>query len=382
MQKRYLLALFLGAYSFCSGQNYWSAGSYFGQNFVIGDFSEKHPTRNVAPSVGLQLGYAFNPYLTLNGDISYSGLTGGGFGQYFESNMFNSQAELNLNLFELFQSKSKFHIDLGVNVGWSFINAKKYSESTGAVLANVPNKGSFSNVPFVGGNLKGVFNATENVDLFLAFRGYYMIEYDYLDAFKSGEANDYFAQVNLGLTYHFGNRPGKPSTKVDKKEYDQLASKNKELENEKAELKEELNSTKEKMQAQLDDMYLVMSIMKNNIDSLNQKVTVLKSVPNSPGEYVVRGSKGSAQPSGNTATSSSANPNGTWRIVVGSFPSEKMAREFAAQQIAGTGDYEIVFIEDLKTFRVVYKNYETLEAAKKELNEVRRTVAKAWIIKF
>lgn len=367
------LALALGVSSATFAQKGdWAGSPYFSHSIIYGDTDFSHPTKSLSPGVGLQLQYGIADNLWLYGDLAYNSVNGGNDLYYYESNIYMGALGLQYDIIGAFTDDTKLQAYVDLSIGWTLSDAESYLTATDEIHASVPNTGGYTNTPIVGigGNLS--YPIHNQVDIFGGLRMFPMYENDWIDAVGSGEAYDYFAQINIGLRFRVQGHT--PHANVSQKEHDDVIAAQKAAEKERDEAQAELELARARYETQIEDLYNVLSVMNNNIDSLNQKITVLKSNPNTPNEYTVQSRNGQPVTPGETTAQ--------WRIVIGSYPTAEMARTFADRHEVEGGNYEVVYIADLDTYRVVYDSYPSQTAAKNELTRVRHTIANAWIIKF
>lgn len=354
----------------------WSAVPFVSNNFMFGDTDFNHPTKAMSPGAGFQLQYTAYPNLQVYGDLTFGSANGGNSSFYFETQFLQGSLGLQYDVFGAISNDWKLQGNIDLSLGWSYLQAVGFDAATNNLIAKVPYEGGYSSAPVLGlgGNLS--YPLSNQVDIMVGYRMYKMYDHDWVDARKAGEHDDYIGQAFIGVRFALNGHT--PMAEVTQEDYDDLVAAKRKAEQDRDEAQEELETSRRRYDAQIEDLYNVLSIMNNNIDSLNEKITVLRSNPNATNsagvsEYTVNNPDGS---------SSADASNAMWRIVIGSFPTAEGAREFADRKPVQGGDYKVVFIEDLRTYRVVYNSYETLAAAKADLTTVRHVIGEAWIIKF
>lgn len=353
----------------------WSAAPYASHSLLFGDTDFNHPTKSLNPGAGFALQYGAFENVKLYGDFAFSSANGGNTAFYYESQFLTGMLGVQYDVLGLF-GDYKLELNLDGGIGWAYFQAYGFDATTNQLTAKVPAEGAYSNAPLLmlGGNISYALN--NQVDVFVSYRTFAAYDNDWLDAKGSGESYDFIGQVSVGMRFLLNGH--EPMAKVTQDEYSDLEAAKRQAERQRDEAQEELETSRARYDAQIEDMYNVLSVMSNNIDSLNDKITVLRSSPqngsgNSPyQEYSVDGADA------NTPDAT----NAKWRIVIGSYPTAAMAREFSDRHPVAGGNYEVVYITDLNTYRVVYDSYETLAQAKQSLAEVRHTIGEAWIIKF
>lgn len=359
----------LGGSQALAQQSDWAVMPYVSHSLMFGDLGPDHPTRAINPGVGAAIQYGLSDHIRLYGDLSYFSINGGNSTTYFEHNNLQGLMAFQWDLLGEIANDSKLSINLDAGIGWSYFDAERYDVSTRSLSASVPHDGAYSSAGLfmLGGSIS--YPLSNQSDIYLGYRTTQLYDNDWGDAVTSGEAIDWTGQIQLGLRFAINGH--EKMTKLPESEYDDLVRARTQAENERDEAIAELSSAREQYDAQIEDLYNVLSLMNNNIDSLEQKITVLRTTERGSDTYVAENSDGTP-----------VSENSRWRIVIGSFPSAGMAQEFAAQQSIEGGEYEVVYIEDLNTYRVVYKSYNSLTLAKRDLERVKLVIANAWIIRF
>lgn len=346
----------------------WAVVSYFSHTLLYGDSDFDHPTKTLSPGVGMTIQYGITDYLRAYGDLTFGSANGGNEFFYYENQHLQGLTGLQLDAVKAFGGDSKLGIYGDIGFGWNFGQSESREVSTGR-LRRVPAQGAFTNAPVLAGGGGISYSISNQVDLYGGYRTAWLYDNDWADGFQSGDYSDWLGQISIGVRFAIDGHDKK--VKIDQSEYNELVNARKQAESERDEAIADLESARNQYDAQIEDMYNVLSIMNNNIDSLKQKITVLKQSDRGESTFDVQNEDGTVTPGANL-----------WRIVIGSFPNAESARAFAGRAVAGEGEYEVVFIEDLETYRVVYKSYSSLSLAREDLTEVREQVPDAWIIKF
>lgn len=357
-------------------QNTWTAMPYASHQLIHGDLGYEHPTRTFSPGVGFQLQYGIFKNGLLYGDLNYGSVNGGNDSRYYEAQYLQSLLGFQYDVIRAMAPNSGFGLSADLSMGWNMFASNGYQGSDDALLARVPNEGAASHTPVLGLGVVMGITLSEKVELNLAYRNLYQAENDWVDAFENGEAMDHMGQISLGIRFSLNSKTRK--MEIPEQEYNQLLSSVKKAEEERDEAQERLEQSRLEYDTKIDDLYNVLSVMRNSIDSLNAKITILDKMPGTDNQYTVRdqgGRPGTIRTPGSSA-------GALWRIIIGSFPTAKAANDFAHARTIEGGNYEVVYISDLNTYRVVYDSYPTLSAARKEISRIRQYVSDAWIIKF
>ncbi len=375
MRKHFLIVLlFLGLGTIVQGQqNDWALMPYASNQLLFGDTDIDHPTKSFSPGVGFELQWGWTDKLRVYGDLSYGSANGGNTENFFEQQYLMGLTGIQWDVYGQFVPDSKLAITLDGIFGWSYFQVAGFDANTGQLVARVPAEGAWSSSPIVGAGAGISYPLNNQVDVYLGYRHFLMIENDWGDGVNDGDPSDHIGQISVGLRLALNGH--EPMAKIPQDDYDALLTAKSQAERERDEAQDELETTRNRYDAQVEDMYNVLSLMNNNLDSLEEKITVLRKDPEgSSSDYVVQNRENDSQ-----STSSS---DGQWRIVIGSFPTAQRAQDFAAQRVIDGGEYEVVFIEDLNTYRVVYNSYSSLATARNDLSRVKSVISSAWIIRF
>lgn len=358
----------LGVSDAWAQQGDWAVMPYYSQTYLFGDTDFNHPDKMLSPGVGTTLQYGINDYLRVFGDVTFGSANGGNSFLYYENQHLQGVAGLQLDGIRMLGFDSKLGVYGDAGFGWNWTQSTSWETATGRVR-KVPNEGAFSLAPVLamGGGVS--YSISNQVDIYGGYRTSWQYDNDWGDAYESGDHSDWLGQVSLGVRFSiFGH---KRQMRVDQSDYDELVSARRRAESERDDAVAELNTARRQYDAQIEDLQAVLSNMNNNIDSLKQKFTILRQSDRGVSTYNVQNDDGTVTPGANL-----------WRLVVGSYPTENAAIEFAIGEAVGPGDYEIIYIENLATYRVVYKSYSSLSVARQELDDVREIIPDAWIIRF
>ncbi|NVK05700.1 MAG: outer membrane beta-barrel protein [Flavobacteriia bacterium] len=362
------VAMGLGGSQAWAQEGDWAVLAYFSHTLLYGDSDFDHPSKSLSPGSGITLQYGATDYLRVYGDLNFGSANGGNTVFYYENQHLQGLAGAQLDFLKAFGMDSKIGIYGDAGIGWNFGQSQSWEYATGLVR-RVPANGAFTNSAVFGFGGGASYSITNQVDVYAGYRTSILLDNDWADAYSSGESNDWLGQISFGV--RFALNGSSPQVRIDPTEYDELVSARRQAESERDDAVAELAAARRQYDAQIEDLYNVLSVMNNNIDSLNQKITVLRQSDRGVSTYDVQQADGTVTPGANL-----------WRIVVGSFPTAQGAQEFASRAVIPNGEYEVVFIEDLSTYRVVYKSYNSLALARQDLEEVRATVPDAWIIRF
>ena len=185
-----------------------------------------------------------------------------------------------------------------------------------------------------------------------------------MDGFKNGSGNDYYGSLNVGMIATFKKVRDKSKVEIDKRKYNNLISTIDSLDGA-AKRGNPEKMAKLEMESQEKDLKIRSLEMK--IDSMETRVVAIDTE--------------------NPRTKSSPNAEAIlatpqYRIIVGSMPSRERATKWINKSSLDQSEMVVLYVDDIDTYRIIYKSYSTYAAAKKDLPSVKSVVADAWIIKL
>lgn len=317
------------------------------------------------------VGYQFNDKFYAGAAMSVGILNGADTKQFYESTFFSPGIVGRLNLLPFFNisSKTRLEIEGGLEV-FSFYTTL-FKRSTGQSIVSIPaNRGSLSLGG--GGNvgLRATFPLNDNVGFSAGYK-IHIINNPWIDGIKSSE-NESFSYINdfsVGLRLSLENMLKKNEVRVDRKKYQNMNAQLQDLQQN----QQRLAASNE---ARLREKENQIVSMAKEIDSLRAYIAAIPEIKEeSASSSASAGSRKQVDPM-------EAVKNKAYRIIVGSFPTQLMAQNYMERSPLNNPDMFVVYVEDLKTYRVIYRSYSTREAALKDLGKVRENVRTAWIIYF
>lgn len=329
----------------------------------------------------------YRPNLVVDGGISYeawdvfrvrgnlmAGIINADNGtSYFESTIIEPSANVDLDVFKWFNWDSKVRLYASAGLGMLFYSSKRFNLATGALENQSPPQGddggySPNGVGMGGGNIE--IPITPKIGLTAGYNLRMPLGNDVIDASAQGAGNDFYGVGALGLTFDLKHVVPEGKTEVDAEKYQNLQSKVGELEDK----NEKLMSDQEKV-ARLEmsnqEKDLKIAQLESRLDSLKNRTADMK---------VVKKSSSTDDSEEGSDYTSLGKP--AYRLVVASLPSKEAAKNWIERGSLKSEEMKIAYIEKLDTYRVVYKSFETIAAAKKELQDVKMAIEDAWIAKF
>lgn len=372
--KKLLTLLISLSVSFSSmAQDKLSANMYTGFAFPFTDiqgtqFYGWHP----GVLVGAGLSYSLNDFIKVRGDLATFNMSGSDFGLFFESYNLETTVSADIEMLHFIIDDSKLDINLRLGAGLNFYSTNLFNEGTRTLLVESPNPTdkplSINSLILIGFNV--AYPITEKWDITAGYSNRAVIGNDYLDGFASGDYNDSYGILALGFAFHLKKDKDPGIVEVEKKKYQNMRSSIDSLKASNNQLaKEAQKGARLEMEAQEKDMQIAMLMDEN--DSLKANVTSVAS-------------DGSRKKSNIKYTEENAAILNTaaYRIIVASIPTQAGAQRFVENTNLDASEMVIAYIEDLDTYRIVYKSFRTLSAAKKAKQEIQSQVPDAWIIKF
>lgn len=339
-------------------------------DYTSNNYSGADP--NLAINAGL--GYMIYDNLRLRGDLMLGMLNGNNNVGFFQTTIFEPRLALEYNVLPLISDNNDWVVNIIGGVGLTISQARSFRVSNRQLITESPQPtGTFmSPNAMAGGGFNIGYNIHNNMQINLGFEGKLPFNQDYLDATKSGQANDLYSMINLGVVFNLKTNRDKSKIEVDPKVYSQLKS--------------DIDSLAQVAEAgdpqRVSRLEMETREKSLRIRTLEAKVDSLENIKTS-GNVASIANDGTTQPTYNgSAITQSSISEPAYRIVVVSMPSEARAQDWINRSSLDKNNMLVVYVENLNTFRVVYNSYPSFAAAKKDLPMVRTEIPDAWIIKF
>ncbi|WP_417589134.1 hypothetical protein [Owenweeksia hongkongensis] len=342
-------------------------GWLFPQNdFIHSDYEGNKP--NLA--VGAGIGYQIAPALTLRGDFMAGNMDGNHEIYYYETSLYEAKLGLDFNVIKLFNKDyEKIKLNLHVAPGMMYYSAKMYDIDTREKLVESPVAGEKALSPnFIlayGGSV-GIA-LSPKLDLNLGYSNRFVDEVEWMDANQSGDYSDYYGMAQVGFTYYLKNDPSK--VQVDKKAYADLNKKVANLEQTVSESEAngeriaELEMSNQEKAMRIQTLEAELDSAKTNF-STQMATTTVETEPQTP------------------ANAEAILGEPQFRIIVASLPNRVMAQRWIDRSNLDKSGMVVAYIENLNTYRVVYKSFPSFAAARKELLNIKGSIPDAWIVEF
>ena len=350
-----------------TGQTKLSGHLNTGFLFPFNDFTD-NSFQGVKPNgfVGAGLGYVLAENFRLRGDLNAGILNGDNNVHFYETTFFEGHLFGEYNIIPLMNSDSKFELNINAGLGLNLYYAKRFDVTTRTRITEspIPSNSSFSTNPIVSAGFSISYPLSPNLAVNLGYTQKAMLFNDNMDTFESGSSDDFYGGLNMGLIFSLKKVKDKSKVEIDRKKYNKLISSIDSLDN------IARNGNPEKMarlEMESQEKDLKIRALEVVIDSLKTNVVSIDS------EKPASGPK--ADPATILATPQ-------YRIIVGSMPSRERATRWIARSGLDDSEMVVVYVDDIDTYRIVYKSYNSYAAARKELLQIRGRVPDAWIIKF
>jgi hypothetical protein len=330
-------------------------------DFTGSDF----PGSKLNAFAGIGLGYQISKELKLRGDFTAGSMNGNsGVELFYESVLYEGMLNAQYNLISLFSPKSRWELNANLGLGGVFYNTNLYDFDTRQVLTESPNpaSGGLSFNPLIAGGVELAIPITRNIKLMGGYNQRIVIGQDFMDGFERG-SNDFYGTLNIGLGFYFGKKIEKGKMEIDRKKYNQMRSSIDSLSSLEPEVDTEQIARMEMANQEKD---LKIQAMQMEMDSLRANVVKIDS------EEGAR-----AKPDAQAILA-----NKQYRIVVASLPTQAMAQRWIDNSTLDNSEMIIVYVEAVDSYRVIYRSYNSISAAKKDMPVVRDVVADAWIANF
>ena len=320
-------------------------------------------------NMGLNLGVSYE--LNQRTNIRGAWLMGSfdGFNDYYSETFLSEPAAyIDYNIMPWLSEDSDWRLYASGGIGFMMFWSNLYAApgpSERPLIRNIPDDGNaYSAAPTIGagGRLLAPISKQFYLELGASLR--YLYDNDWLDAFESGDGTDLLATIELGLTVELGKTASKGEVIVKQSKLDGLAAQLKEKD-------QEIDEQNSRHQMEMQEKHLMLDNYQLQLDSLraelNKRVVETTSPEDEDPEVEF------TAPDENTPM---------WRVVVGSFPSQARAQQFIDRVQVDKSEMQVLYVEQINTYRVIYKSFDNVNAALKARGEVRSVISDAWVVKF
>lgn len=397
MSKLNLSLAFLLVGLLASAQQNFSASVYTGLLIPYTDFEQRDyigAKPNLA--VGAGLGYNIEESIRLRGDLLFGQMNGNNDKFYHETVILEPSLGLDVNLLGLFTDFDGIRLKVMGGAGMCYYYARLYSLEGKNLLQESPvrSKRSMSPNAFVsfGGQL-GIM-LTQKLELNIGYNHRHLFDTPYLDGLKSGNSTDYYGMASVGMNFYLKSDRTPNTIEVKEEEHARAIRRSDSL----GVLEKKYQETNEELaekEMQIEEQKIKIHSLSAERDSLKQGYQAGTSTGRTQSNTTTpaSGEKGST-PAGQSSsegysyTSRNTGSNAgvkkmRYRVIIASLPSAKMAQRWIdKQQGIDKSEIEIMYIESLDTYRVIYKSFDSYRQARQSQQEVKNQISDAWIIKL
>ena len=332
---------------------------------------------NLAVNAGI--GYQFDASSRLRADAVAAQFNGNNASVFYQTQMFEGSLSYEYNIVHLFDPKSNFKLNGRAGLGAGLMNAMLYDRTTRQRVTEIPNPTAngrtYSLNTFVLLGANAGIPLSNKLDLNIGYAHRVLLFQPWLDAFNSNSF-DMYGFVTAGLTYYLKSDRDKSKIEVDPKKYNALK--------ESADKADDVSADLDRQAEKVATLEMSNQEKDMQIDLLNQKVDSLNRMPRKTAavESAEESTKANTGSSKNSRKSSTDLGPEAFRVVIVSTPTEMGAQRFINRSKLNTDDMLIAYIEELDTYRVIYKSSSDLNEAKKFRTQARKQYSDAWIGKF
>ncbi len=412
--KSFLWALMtLSAFSL-QAQNWEDRMSFSATLIYFQPFTDLNdvPPVNNRLNLGIDAGisYDLNNRLHLRGNWIF-GMVDGGEPQYgyFET-VFNEAAVfLDYDIMPWVKPRSKYEWHISGGAGMMFFYSNLFdqpgqgkelivrhpSNDAPWTYAGTVNIGTSLHIP-----VSKRFSLTLGADL------KYMLNTDYLDAYKDAGGSDMLGTFEVGMSFELGRSLKEDEVITKKSVYDEFinqeGSAQAEL-NKAKQIFEEAQKASEQIEKEREETAKAMAEKDQQIAALKEALAKEHppidpasgnkgTVETDPSE----GQKANQAPSSGSVedwektigvetaprTAPASSKNGMWHVVLGSFPTEEAALSYVQRKGLDKQQIVVRFVETLKTYRLIHSSFSDQDAAGAAQDAIKDRFPKAWIIQF
>ena len=329
--------------------------------------------------VNAGIGYQFDASSRLRADAVAAQFNGNNASVFYQTQMFEGSLSYEYNIVHLFDPKSNFKLNGRAGLGAGLMNAMLYDRTTRQRVTEIPNPTAngrtYSLNTFVLLGANAGIPLSNKLDLNIGYAHRVLLFQPWLDAFNSNSF-DMYGFVTAGLTYYLKSDRDKSKIEVDPKKYNALK--------ESADKADDVSADLDRQAEKVATLEMSNQEKDMQIDLLNQKVDSLNRMPRKTAavESAEESTKANTGSSKNSRKSSTDLGPEAFRVVIVSTPTEMGAQRFINRSKLNTDDMLIAYIEELDTYRVIYKSSSDLNEAKKFRTQARKQYSDAWIGKF
>jgi hypothetical protein len=321
-------------------------------------------------SLGTGLGYFLSDSKTtrLRFDLLGGKMAASDQSIVWDNQFFETSASIEYNILSLLDESSKLQLNLRAGIGMAIFTARAIDRQSRQLLQELPvnfhsqNAFEWGNFALLGANFG--LPISERLVLNMGYNHRFMFSQN-LDAIPNS-SNDNFGIVTIGFTASLQSGKNPKMVEVDPIYLNELKTK--------VSVYEDLEKEREserlaRIEMQNEELRAQIQLLKENLDTIQS--------------VKISGASTTQSSSKKDNVQRAARSDEKYRVVIASVSSVKAAERFlSATPHASINDVEILYFEDLNTYRVITLSTSDISQARNELSKVREHFADAWIARF
>lgn len=279
---------------------------------------------------------------------------------FFEGRYGSGSLTLVLDALKFLRVDSRNNLEFDFGLGGMLFSADLYELSTRRLISRAPSPlGNLNPIPIINAGVRYRFMVYENLHFNVGLLTHFAPTDNRLDAFIGSERMDWLLTPTLGLSYSLST-PKRGEVFISNKDKLSLERALTDTEIELAKAQDEANLRQREINVIREDFKMEIDALTYERDSLAKLL-----------EDGVQSSKPVAE---------AAPSDKKWLVIVGSYPSEAMARSFISETALDKSNMSIRFSEEKGVYRVIHSSFEGQTEALRVRDRVREVVSDAWIL--
>lgn len=289
----------------------------------------------------------------------------------WDNQFFETSASIEYNIISLFDKDAKVRLNLRGGVGMAIFTARAIDRQTRLLVNEMPSNfqsqnafewGSFA---LLGANF--AFPITERLALNFGYNHRFIFSQN-LDAIPNS-SDDTYGIVTMGFTASLKSGKNPKMVEVDPMFLNELKTK--------VSVYEEMEKDRES--ERISRVELQNEELKAQISALREAIDTIKSKKSASSINQVEAHDNGAR----LRSSSGQQTDSQFRVIIASVSSKKAAENFVNNsKHVDIENVDIIYIDNLNTFRVVYKSTKVFSEAQQALSEIKQYFSDAWIASF
>jgi len=324
-------------------------------------------------TLGAGLGYNIEPSVRLRGQLQYGHLNGNNDQAYFEAQLWESTLGVDVNLLQILTGIETFKINIHGGTGMAFYHSRLYNRATGRKISESPVRRNSSVSP----NALMTYGAsvevpiTKKLSINAQYLQRYLINTPYLDVTDQGNTDQYSA-LTAGLTFYLKSDRKPGTTEVDTSRFQDLLNQ--------AEASRQMAETLDDQDEKIRQQRITIELQEEKLNALEfaydslvqagmtiDSISRSESFDNRDALQVLNGRELKQE---------------AYRVIIASLASPEKAYNWMKSKNLNPAELQVVYSEEVDSYRVIHSSHPSFPAARKTLLEIRSRFSDAWIIKF